>query len=254
MKKIIIVVAVLLIAGGIVLADEAVYCENIAEKMEFFGDKRSYLGYLFDDNYNSYYFLRQDYSENMLGFFNKSDIAVSHIYIKWADKPERYIIQKSQDGNIYENIMEIQTQFLNDLVPVVIEPGEYFRICVDQPVSEYFSIDAIEVYCANKDSLPAHVQTWEQTVSKADLMIFSAHADDEWIFFGGTIPLYSVEEGKDTVVVYMAADKFYRKSEALSALWSSGLHTYPEFAPFKDFFSYTLDETMSEWGEDATVQ
>lgn len=254
MKKIIIVVAVLLIMGGIVLADEAVYCENIAEKMEFFEDKRNYLDYLFDDNYNSYYFLRENYSENMLGFFNKSDITVSHTYIKWADKPAQYIIQKSQDGNIYENIMEIQTQFLNDLIPVVIEPGEYFRLYIDQPVSEYFSIDAIEVYCATEDSLPVHVQTWEQTVSKADLMIFSAHADDEWVFFGGTIPLYSVEEGKDTVVVYMAADKYYRKSEALSALWSSELHTYPVFAPFKDFFAYTVNETMHEWGEEATVK
>lgn len=254
MKKIIIVVVVLLITGGIVLADEAVYCEDIAEKMGFFGDKRSYLGYLFDDNYNSYYFLRENYSESMLGFFNESDIAVSHIYIKWADKPERYSIQKSQDGNIYENIMEIETQFLNDLIPVVVEPGEYFRVYLDQPVSEYFSIDAIEIYCANEDPLPEHVQTWEQTASKTDLMIFSAHADDEWVFFGGTIPLYSVEQGKDTVVVYMAAEKFYRKSEALSALWSSGLHTHPEFAPFKDFFSYTVDETMSEWNETDTLK
>ena len=72
MKKIIIAVAVLFIIGGIVFADEVVYCENIAEKMEFFGDKRNYLDYLFDDNYNSHYFLRQNYSENMLGFFNKS--------------------------------------------------------------------------------------------------------------------------------------------------------------------------------------
>ena len=254
MKKIIIFLITILLLTGTAFAQDEIYSENISKQMRFFGYRDGDFRNLFDNNNETYFYLNMNRGENNIGFINESDSTITHVYIKWAAKPEQYIIQKSLDGNIYEDVLTVKSQFLNDLVQIEINPNEYFRIHVEQTLSERFAIDAIEVFDAGSSPLPSYVQDWDATVDKADLMIFSAHADDEWVFFGGAIPRFSVEEKKDTVVVYMAADKAYRKSEALCALWAGGLTTYPVFAPFKDYYTYQLDETMEVWGEDDTIK
>ena len=64
------------------------------------------------------------------------------------------------------------------------------------------SISELNVF--GQGTLPASVQVWEGPVKRADLMVVSAHEDDELLWFGGTIPTYAVDQGKRTVVVYMA--------------------------------------------------
>lgn len=255
MKKVIIVfVALLLLFCTSANADDVQYRQNIARRVKYFGYDGSRFESFLDNDNTTLCYLNMERAENYIGFINKTDKPISEVYINWASMPKDYIIQKSIDGNYYEDLYHVNTRHLSNLLHVDIKPKEYFRIFIEETQTERFSISSIEVYDNTDMPLPPHVEDWTETVDDADLMIFSAHADDEWVFFGGAIPLYSVEKEKDTIVVYMAADKFYRKSEALAALWAGGLKTYPIFAHFKDKRHYHLDETMDMWGEHDTIK
>lgn len=107
-------------------------------------------------------------------------------------------------------------------------------------------ISTLKVYSAG--TLPRDVQRWEPPVDKADLMVVSAHQDDELIFFGGTIPYYATALKKPTVVVYMANCSRTRRAEALNALWKMGVKNYPEFINLEDKKVGSIKEAVALWG------
>lgn len=79
-------------------------------------------------------------------------------------------------------------------------------------------------------SLPKEVQDWQyMPEGEADLMLFPAHADDEYVFFGGIIPYYAGELGYKVQLCWMTyhKDEFVRNHELLNALWKGGCVYYP---------------------------
>ncbi len=95
---------------------------------------------------------------------------------------------------------------------------------------------------------PEGLQIWQPPVEKADLMVVSAHQDDELIFLGGTIPYYAVAFQRPTVVMYMANCTRYRRAEALNALWKMGVRNYPQFLNLPDGHSKTMEAGLNKWG------
>ena len=95
---------------------------------------------------------------------------------------------------------------------------------------------------------PEGLQIWQPPVQKADLMVVSAHQDDELIFLGGTIPYYAVAFQRPTVVMYMANCTRYRRAEALNALWKMGVRNYPQFLNLPDGHSKTMEAGLKKWG------
>jgi len=80
-------------------------------------------------------------------------------------------------------------------------------------------------------------QAWEPTHADCDLMIVSAHMDDEHLFLGGLVPDYAAERGYRVTMVYLTDSprgvlSRQRDSEALAGLWSNGLRHYPIFMCF----------------------
>lgn len=115
---------------------------------------------------------------------------------------------------------------------------------VSVTVPEGAVIAEIHVYPAG--ILPDQVQIWKKA-EKADIMLISAHQDDEELWFGGLLPYYGVQQERSAVVVYMTDCGRSRITEALNGLWAMGLRQFPEFVGLPDF-SGTYERSLDVWG------
>lgn len=100
---------------------------------------------------------------------------------------------------------------------------------------------------------PADTQIWEQPYKKLDILVLPAHPDDEYLYFGGTLPYYGTELGLNVNSVWMTHQKRLRQDEALNALWAMGIKHYPEFVGFPDRLKKTYESAAEFWGEEKTL-
>ena len=92
-----------------------------------------------------------------------------------------------------------------------------------------------------EEVLPDWVQIWEPAHDTADLLVLSSHADDEILFFGGTIPYYTKELGLKTQVVYFTYHtEKCRTHELLNGLYYCGVRNYPVIGNHEDIYSTSL--------------
>lgn len=131
-------------------------------------------------------------------------------------------------------------------------PGvTFFRIV---PVSENSIMKISELRLIGEGSIPSFVQLWEPPLEKADLMVITAHPDDEYIWFGGTIPYYGTERKKAIQIVTMTCMNFIRRSELLDALWTGGIRNYPVIGPFTDDKAQDTVSATNKWGGSARIR
>ena len=105
-----------------------------------------------------------------------------------------------------------------------------------------------DIYAYSAGRLPASVQVWNPPYENADIVIFSTHADDEVLFFGGVATLYGGAMGKRVQVVYLCnywdGDRV-REHEKLDGLWTMGLRAYPVNMPYGDYYAKTLADAKN---------
>jgi len=104
---------------------------------------------------------------------------------------------------------------------------------------------------------------WLPQLEKTALMVVATHPDDEGIFFGGTIPHYSLVRELPTVLISMTSgeaagnlgndigDRSIRENELLNASWVYGLRSKPVFGRFADgggFNGVSWSERFDESG------
>jgi len=91
------------------------------------------------------------------------------------------------------------------------------------------------------------VQVWKPPYEEADMVVIPTHADDEFLFFGGTMPYYAGELGLKVQVVYLTNHwaEYYRPHELLNGLWEVGITAYPIIGPFTDYYSTSLEHAMT---------
>ena len=90
---------------------------------------------------------------------------------------------------------------------------------------------------------------------KADLLVISAHPDDELLYFGGTIATYAGERGLTVQVAYMAhGHGLTRIKEAMNGLATCGDTVSPVFLNFRDKYSEDLKTAEKQWGRDTATQ
>ncbi len=98
---------------------------------------------------------------------------------------------------------------------------------------------------------------WEPTLTDCDMLIVSTHGDDEYLFFGGTIPLYAGEQGKDVQLIYLTnhgiTGEPYRMHEILWGLYSGGVRAYPIFTDFPDYYAGSHEQATLTYGADAFI-
>jgi LmbE family N-acetylglucosaminyl deacetylase len=175
-----------------------------------------------------------------------ADAAVRTAYVKWYAQPD-YAILVQSDANGAELSREtIDHPNYNDVYAILPEACGLTLLCES-------GMQIAEVALYSEGALPDGVYDWQPPLDKADLLVVSAHCDDELIFFGGTIPYYAGERGLAVQVVYMANGDRARVDEALNGLRHAGLTNAPVFLPLKDVYTETLRLALLNWDETETT-
>lgn len=205
--------------------------------------KRQYPMELIDGRYKTYVNIKGGKSA-YLEVATPKEMPCYGIMLHWVDQSTPVTVQVEKDG-VWDTLLTAECPFL---VQYISLPGlTHFRIVNSQGVNKAFALS--EVRLIGEGELPPFVQLWEPTVEKADLMVISAHPDDELIFMGGTLPYYAGELGKATVVVYLAGTNYYREHELLDGLWLCGVRTYPVIGHRPDNYTSTLKDQYALWSE-----
>lgn len=172
----------------------------------------------------------------------KSQKPMAGIYVLWNAPVKEWTL--SYSGKTEKHGVG---GFLHEYVPTggatecTIEIGGWSRIC--------------EIFAYSEGELPGSVQTWEKPLDAADLLVFSTHADDEVLFFGGAVTLYSALDYR-TQIVYMCNywnGEKVREHEKLDGLWTMGVRNYPVNMEFDDHYAESLEEAKSKYDYAALV-
>ena len=166
------------------------------------------------------------------------------LYFSFAQREVDIEIQVPDENGDWVAIAADQRRYTNTYLAL---PGvNRFRIV---PTSDSM-IHISEIHLLGEGELPAWVQTWQPFEGKADLLVLSAHCDDELLFFGGVIPYYAGEQQRKVIVCYLTDQTHTRRSEALDGLWLCGVRAYPEMGVFKDIKVDHAAECYPYWGKE----
>jgi LmbE family N-acetylglucosaminyl deacetylase len=167
-------------------------------------------------------------------------------YVKWYALPEYAILVQSDENGVELSRETIDAPIYNDCYSILPEARAFSLSCEA-------GLRIAEVTLFSEGPLPEEIHAWQPPLTKADLLVVSAHCDDELIFFGGTIPYYAGERGLAVQVVYMANGDRARVDEALNGLWHAGVRHSPVFLPLKDVYTESLKRMLLNWGEEETT-
>lgn len=181
-----------------------------------------------------------------ISFSWAAETGVRTAYVKWYAQPDYAILVQSDESGAELARQTLETPAYNDCYGILPQARSL-------SISSESGMQIAEITFYSEGALPEGVYDWEQPVDKADLLVVSAHCDDELIFFGGTIPYYAGERGLAVQVVYMANGSRTRVDEALEGLWHAGVRNAPVFLPFQDAYTESLRLALIRWGEQETI-
>ena len=174
--------------------------------------------------------------------------AVSGVYIKWYTPPvSAILVQTDAQGKPIGH--EALSDVLYDSYYPLLPQARGLTLVSED---ETLLLSELTLYTAG--ALPDDVYDWQPPAKKADLLVVSAHCDDELLYFGGTIPVYAGERGLTVQVAYMANGERVRVEEALAGLWHLGVRNAPVFLSFRDAYTESLKDALRRWGENETTQ
>ena len=178
------------------------------------------------------------------------DATIGGIYLQWVRIPSEWTLSVRTKNDEWVVLHDQgDDSFLNDYV-AFDESYEAVRITANGS-AQAVRLSELAVYSTGQ--LPEDVQVWKKPSTDLDLMVVTAHPDDEFLYMGGTLPYYAGELGRKVLVVYMTSYPEDRRSEALNALWVSGVTGYPVFCGFHDYKSFSLAAAKLHWNESEVV-
>lgn len=131
-------------------------------------------GDILDDNYNS----TRTYGAGTTLTIS-SNATFKSLYIRWDKEPGEW---KLTVGN--DNLTFGTHGFIHEYVEL---PGGANTAVINVPSG---GAKIADIYAFSDSNTPDFVQKWEDPYDKADILLYSTHADDECLFFGGIIPTY----------------------------------------------------------------
>jgi len=165
-----------------------------------------------------------------------NDAGIKGIYIIWEQPPGEWQLDVNGVSLTYGKYGFIHEYIaLDDTVKTaVIHISAAGSIIADVST---FSVGTVQSW----------VQVWKTPYEEADMVVLPTHADDEFLFFGGTMPYYAGELGLKVQVVYLTNHwaEYYRPHELLNGLWEVGITAYPIIGPFTDIYSTSLAHAMT---------
>lgn len=164
---------------------------------------------------------------------------VSQLYVVWETPPQPWKLGTEQGESAYG-----QNGFIH----------EYVRL--EEPLTELTITTEGEtvlcdIYAFGAGDAPDWVQQWQPPYEDADMLLLPTHADDEHLFFGGTMPLYAGERGLKVQVAYLTNHwaEPYRPHELLNGLWTVGVTAYPVISNFVDLYAGSLEQAKGLYAE-----
>ena len=199
------------------------------------------VGYLFD---GSTYYSTQARQDGWVTL--KAEQGMGSLYFIFGEDCPSLILRNEDTGET----REIQD---NSFLHLFVDLEELFggtvqRLTITCPEKQTL-ISELSVYTAGQ--VPDSVQRWQEPKEhETDLVLFSAHGDDEQLFFAGLLPYYGAERGYQVQVVYLTDHRNQgarRRHEMLDGLWAVGIQTYPVFGSFGDYYTMSLSEAYSRY-------
>lgn len=173
---------------------------------------------------------------------------IGSLYLIFMRRQNPYTVINNDTGesrNVGENL------FIHDFIDLV----ELFG-AAPSSVTVQFGADPVylnEVSVFTPGEVPDDVQKWEAPAEgNTDLLLLSAHGDDDQIFFAGILPHYAVYKDYHVQVVYMTDHhnaEFFRVHEMLDGLWAVGIRKYPVFGTHPDYLFMTRREVSAHYGK-----
>ena len=155
------------------------------------------------------------------------DGTASLIQMEWFAPPDKTeITVMNREGEAVLSMTQ-ETGFYVDAVSL---PEDACTVII-HPYGKRLRLSSLRVYDRNYPR--EMVQQWQPMPDKLDILLFSAHQDDEILFYSGLTPWYS-HLGKKVGIVYMADCGRPRYREALDAIWFSGMRIHPVFLGYRD--------------------
>ena len=171
-----------------------------------------------------------------------ADEPIGGLYLIWYDRPLPCTLHSGGET------VPIGAQgFLHEYVPL---SGSERSVVLRLPEEE---LRIAEIRAFSPGRPPQDVQVWQSPCAEADILLVSTHADDEFIFFGGLLPLYAAERGLAVQVVYTIShynSLRVRCHEMLDALWLAGIRRYPVVNDAPDREIYSLGDAEWIYGKD----
>ena len=222
--------------------------QDLTDMLSYKTNSGSWAGSIVDDNYMSYW-----YTKNAAYKYIQLECSeyIKYLYVCYIFKPSQLAIQTSYDGKTWIDIAYETSDEFYHVTYTLENPAKMIRIKGTEESVGKFGICEVKAYA--EGGLPDEAQTWLPAYDSPDMMIFSAHPDDEAVFFAGLLPYYSAE-GKKIQMVYMAVSADYRHSEVLNYLWSMHQNHLPIYAGFPDVYDMdSYSYTKSVWGKQKTI-
>ncbi len=129
-----------------------------------------------------------------------------------------------------------------------VELPEAFSTGAPLVLSFPANTDISEITLYSAGEVAGDVQRWRPPCEEVELLLFSAHSDDDQLYFAGLLPYYNAH-GYDTQIVYLTnhPGNLVRRHEALDGLWTAGCRYYPIFGEFADFRLDDYKQTVAEY-------
>lgn len=237
--------ALMLLLAAPALAQEA---RNLTSQCTFKASKGSSrsMNLLYNGNYEGCWQTARS-KNNYLEVHLPEGETCSGVQIKWNKINPNWCVEILENGQ-WVRVGGYEADYLTTWTP--LPDVTEFRIASHNRVSNYLRIH--ELIVLSSGERPDYIQVWEPTYDKADLLLVIAHPDDEYIFFGGLIPYYGAELGKDVLVAYITESSAIRRTELLDGLWVAGQRSYPLLGKFYDRYTNSLNEAYKKLGRAKT--
>ena len=179
----------------------------------------------------------------------QAEEAMDCLCIRWNKTPSPWRLEAAG-----QSVSGGEQEFLHEFIRLPV-PSADCRICLSEEAAG--EISGIAAFTPGQ--LPDWVQIWSPPWDRAELLLFPTHSDDEFVFFGGLIPLYAAERGLRVQVVYMTSNYgsyswHHRCHEKLDGLWHAGIRNYPVSNPVKDLPFKNRWIAAAYYGEDSFIQ
>ena len=144
------------------------------------------------------------------------------VYLQWEHPPKDFTLAVyDADGRLLEETVSDNPDRLWNILTELPEGARSLRLSCENPAT------LLKYSVFERGKVPESVQRWEPWPEKADLMLITAHKNDESLYFSGSISRY-IAEGKNVCLVVLTENGTrHGQEELFECCWLMGMRYQP---------------------------